>query len=113
MGWFSRKPKVSRERAKEKAAVVDAAEAHLVAWAREREGVEAWIEPETTISTPSMLLVAWDGESTRRTVRSVEAGHRLAAKMKVPAHDAGIVSYPQRLRDYNARQKIDRRREAQ
>lgn len=84
---------------------MDAGEAHLIAWAREREGVEAWVEPPTTLSEPSVLLVAWDGESTRRTVASVEAGHRLAATLKIRSHDAGVVSYPQRMRDYNARTK--------
>ncbi|GAB3698213.1 hypothetical protein [Mariniluteicoccus flavus] len=105
MGWFSRKPRVSRERAREKAAVADAGESHLTAWARDREGVEAWIEPPTAISGASVLLVAWDGESTRRTVASADAGRKLAAKLKILAHDAGLVSYPQRMRDYNARQK--------
>lgn len=84
---------------------MDASEAHLSAWARQRDGVEAWVEPPTMASEPSVLLVAWDGESTRRSVASVEAGHRLAARLKIASHDAEVVSYPQRMRDYNARQK--------
>ena len=50
-------------------------------------------------------LIAHDGEWTRRSVASVEWARKFAAKQKLPAYDAGVVGYPQRMRDYNARRR--------
>lgn len=71
----------------------------------ERRGVEMWVESPTTWARPSVLLVAHDGEWTRRTVDSVKAAHQLAEELRVPRFDAGIVPYPERMRTYNARKK--------
>ncbi len=81
---------------------------HLAEFARSRRGVEAYVEPQTMATQSTVVLIAADGEWTRRRVGGPEVGWRLAAKWKIPVYDAGIVGYPQRMRDYNARHKDDR-----
>lgn len=78
---------------------------YLREFTAERRGVEMWVEPPTAWARPSVLLVAHDGEWTRRTVDSVKAAHQLAGELGVPRFDAGIVPYPERMRTYNARKK--------
>jgi len=78
---------------------------HLAEWAAARHGVEAFVEPKTTVTETTVVLVAHDGEWTRRRVEGTEAAKKFARKLGMPIYDAGIVGYPQRMRDYTARQK--------
>lgn len=86
---------------------------HLRSWAEAREGVEGFVEPQTTVTETTMLLVAKDGEWTRRRIAGPDAARKLARSMKMPVYDVQLVGYPQRMRDHDARQKILRRREEQ
>ena len=52
-----------------------------------------------------MLLVAIDGEWTRRRVPSAEWAHNFANKQGIPSYDAAVVGIPDRMREYNRRQK--------
>ena len=84
--------------------MVDAAtRSHLDEFVTTRQGVEAFLEPQTTMTRPSLLLVAFDGEWTRRSIESPAWGRQFAARHAVPVYDAGVVGYPQRMRDFNAR----------
>jgi hypothetical protein len=76
---------------------------HLQTFARSRRGVEAFIEPPTAVSSTTVVFVANTGEWTRRRVRDARAAHELANKLGIPSYDAGVVGYPQRMRDWNAR----------
>ncbi len=78
---------------------------HLDEFARTRSGVEGFVEPRTAITDVTLLLVAIDGEWTRRRVPSVEWAHDFANKHGIPSYDPAVVGYPQRMRDYNARRK--------
>ena len=78
---------------------------HLREWVGARRGVEGFVEPRTTVSEVTLLLVAHDGEWTRRRVPSVQWAHDFANKLGVPSYDAAVVGIPQRMRDYNSRQK--------
>lgn len=99
-------PRLFRSRrAGQAASSSDASIDHLDVFASTRRGVEAWIELPTQFTRPSLLLIAYDGEWTRRTVPDVEWGRRFATKRSIPAYDAGVVPYPQRMRDFNARKK--------
>jgi hypothetical protein len=80
---------------------------HLQAWVAEREGVEGFVEPRTAVSDVTLLLVAKDGEWTRRRVPSVEWAHKFCNKFQVPSYDAAVVGIPQRMRDYNRRKKLE------
>lgn len=85
----------------------DAVREHLDAFAATRRGVEAWVEQPTSFNPPSILLVAADGESTRRGLPSAEYGYLFAAQRNIPCYDAGVVPYPRRMREYGTRAKRD------
>jgi hypothetical protein len=76
---------------------------HLEEFARAKTGVEAFVEPPTTVSATTVVFVANTGEWTRRRVRDARAAHELANRLGIPSYDAALVGYPQRMRDWNAR----------
>jgi len=68
-------------------------------------GVEAYVEPQTSFSPTTMVLVAGDGEFIRRGVGSPDAAAKFARSMGIPVYDTNRVGLPQRMRDYALRQK--------
>jgi len=80
-------------------------ERHLQEFVETRRGVEGFVEPRTAVSDVTLLLVAHDGEWTRRRVPSVQWAHKFANKFQVPSYDAAVVGVPQRMRDYNRRMR--------
>ena len=80
----------------------DALLVHLTGFIASRRGVEAWVEQPNSFNKPSILLVAADGESTRRVIPSVAFGYGFAADHDIPVYDAGVVPYPGRMREYEA-----------
>jgi hypothetical protein len=80
-------------------------EQHLHEFVAARRGVEGFVEPRTAVSEVTLLLVAHDGEWTRRRVPSVAWAHDFANRHHVPSYDAAVVGIPQRMRDYNRRKK--------
>jgi hypothetical protein len=116
MGFFRRaadKLSPSRSRSKSgggSSAPIDPTIAnHLTEFVRTRRGVEAYVEPQTIITQTTILLVAWDGEWTRRRVPSPRWAYSFAESLQIPGYDALVVGYPQRMRDYNSRlsRKVD------
>ena len=79
---------------------------HLNTWVAERTGVEGFVEPRTAVSDVTLLLVAHDGEWTRRRVPSVGWAHDFCNRHHIPSYDAAVVGIPQRMRDYNRRKKL-------
>jgi len=79
----------------------DGVRTHLDQFVSTRAGVEAWIEPATGFNKPSILLVAGDGEWTRRSVPSPEWAADYATKAGLRSFPAGVVGYPQRMRDWD------------
>jgi len=77
----------------------------LLEFATTRRGVEGFVEPRTAISDVTLILVAHDGEWTRRRVPSVQWAHRFANQHQIPSYDAAVVGYPERMREYNRRRK--------
>lgn len=102
-----RRPGADRERTGSTTVRASSAadEDHLHAFVASRRGVEGFVEPRTAVSDVTLLLVAHDGEWTRRRVPSVEWAHRFANRHQVPSYDAAVVGVPQRMREYNRRQK--------
>lgn len=108
MGWLRRGAKRVRRGAKvsrDGRSVDDAVATHLTGFVHSRRGVEAYVEPRTSVTQTTLLLVAFDGEWTRRKVPSPEWAHAFAEHLKIPGYDAAVVGYPQRMRDYNSRHK--------
>jgi hypothetical protein len=83
----------------------DADQKHLLDFIHSRRGVEGFVEPRTTVTDVTLLLVAHDGEWTRRRVPSVQWAHEFANRNGVPSYDAALVGVPQRMREWNRLQK--------
>jgi hypothetical protein len=82
---------------------------HLESFVATRTGVEGFVEPRTAVSDVTLLLVAHDGEWTRRRVPSVRWAHDFCNSRRVPSYDAAVVGVPQRMRDYNSRIRQQRK----
>lgn len=80
---------------------------HLGNFVRTRRGVEAFLEPRTAITETTVVLVAHDGEWTRRRVDGPDGAAVFAKKHQVPLYDVAVVGYPQRMREFNARRKAE------
>lgn len=103
MGLFRRRKRVGvvrRDRAADRADLD-----HLENFVRSRRGVEAYLEPRTTVTETTVMLIADDGEWTRRRIGSPDEARRWAHKLAVPIYDVRLMGYPQRMRDYNERRK--------
>ncbi len=89
----------------------DADQQHLLEFVRTRRGVEGFVEPRTTVTDVTLLLVAHDGEWTRRRVPSVHWAHEFSNRNGVPSYDAALVGVPARMREYNRREKERRKQQ--
>ena len=79
--------------------------AHLAEFVASRPGVEAYLEPRTAVTETTVVLVAATGEWTRRRIAGADAAEAFARKHAIPLYDAGVVGYPQRMREWTARRK--------
>lgn len=82
-----------------------AVEAHLRAFVESRRGVEAYVEPATSVTTTTIVLIAWDGEWTRRAVGERKDAFALAQRLAVPVYDVNHTGYPNRMRQWNSRKR--------
>lgn len=82
---------------------------HLEAFLEGRRGVEAFVEPKTAVTDTTVVLVASDGEWTRRRVPSPAVAHEWANALGIPSYDAAVVGYPQRMRDWTARKAAEQK----
>ena len=78
---------------------------HLEQFVATRRGVEGYVEPRTAVTETTILLVAADGEWTRRRIAGPDVARKLSRDLGVPVYDAQVTGYPQRMRDWSARQK--------
>ena len=81
--------------------------AHLEQFVASRRGVEGYVEPRTAVTETTIVLVAADGEWTRRRIDGPDVARRLSRELTIPVYDAQVTGYPQRMRDWTARQKND------
>jgi hypothetical protein len=78
---------------------------HLDEWASARQGVEAYVEPRTTVTETTVVLIAHDGEWTRRRIGSLDEAQQFGRKRSIPVYEVAKVGYPKRMREYTERQK--------
>jgi hypothetical protein len=78
---------------------------HLEQFTRTRYGVEGYVEPRTTVTDTTLILIAHDGEWTRRRVPDPRAARDFGQRLGIPIYNVQLTGYPQRMRDYNARKK--------
>ncbi|MFZ2177949.1 MAG: oxidoreductase [Rhodococcus sp. (in: high G+C Gram-positive bacteria)] len=106
MGLFNRfsRPRSGRSHPSDEDAT------YLANWTRAHLGVEAYVEPQTTVTEVTVVLVAADGEWTRRRVGGERGARRLGEDLRIPVYDVRKTGYPQRMRDFDARRRIERKR---
>jgi hypothetical protein len=78
---------------------------HLAAFVASRRGVEAFVEPPTNVTATTVVLIAHDGEWTRRAVVSRDAAFELPRALGIPVYDVNQTGYPSRMREWNSRQR--------
>ncbi len=78
---------------------------HLMEFARSRKGVEAYIEPKTAVTEMTVVLVAVDGEWTRRRVPNAEVIRKFGNKLGIPVYDVEAVGYPEKMREWTRQRK--------
>lgn len=78
---------------------------HLTRFAAGHGGVEAFLEPRTTVTPTTVVLVAASGEWTRRRVEDVETARRVCRRLAVPLYDVAVTNYPPRMREWTARRR--------
>jgi hypothetical protein len=81
---------------------VKAAMAHLREFVASRAGVEMYVEPRTTVTPTTIVLIATSGEWTRRRVADERAAAGLAKELGIPVYDVQLTGYPARMREWNA-----------
>lgn len=105
MGLFSRKRKAAGPSRGEARSQVEAAGRHFAEFARTRVGVEAYVEPATHVTSTTVVLVATDGEWTRRALPSRDDAFGLPRSLGLPTYDVNQTGYPRRMREWTARQR--------
>ncbi len=75
--------------------------AHLEQFVATRRGVEGYVEPRTAVTETTIVLVAADGEWTRRRIDGPDVARRLSRELTIPVYDAQVTGYPQRMRDWS------------
>jgi len=79
--------------------------AHLEQFAGSRRGVEGFVEPQTLNTATTLVLVAGDGEWTRRRVDSPKAAFALGQRLAIPVYDVAATGYPARMREWTAKRR--------
>ncbi len=103
MGLFRRRQQPGTPGRAQRREDLEEAVRHLTEFVRTRRGVEAYVEPATTVTPPTVLLVASTGEWTRRRMLDPALVQGLVDDLHVPVYDARLVGYPQRMRDWTSR----------
>ena len=107
MAWFRRRKDAPRTSGRS----ADRADLeYLAEFVRSRRGVEGYIEPRTTVTETTLLLIAHDGEWTRRALPSRPAAFEVARSFDIPVYDVNLTGYPARMRQWTARQRRPRGR---
>jgi hypothetical protein len=108
VGLFRRRRRAGAQAGRgERKAEADQIRQHLEDFARSRRGVEAYVEPPTTVTPPTLMLIAGDGEWTRRRITDPTLVSGLAQRLALPVYDVQLTGYPQRMREWNERAKRD------
>ena len=112
MGLFSRRApkKNNKETAsrQDQRAAKSATLSHFQQFVSSRVGVESYFEPETPREQSALLLVARDGEWTRRRVPDLTTAASLANDLGIPFYEIVKTGYPDSMRQWNLRRQRGR-----
>jgi hypothetical protein len=101
MAWWRR----TRGRSGTRGGDLSSARDHLAEFVASRRGVEAYVEPATNVTSTTVVLIAHDGEWTRRALPSRPQAFETARALGVPVYDVNQTGYPARMRAWTARQR--------
>ncbi|MGL4743641.1 MAG: hypothetical protein ACRCXL_04540 [Dermatophilaceae bacterium] len=102
MAWWSRR---TARPSPQGGSDLPAARAHLTDFVGSRRGVEAYVEPATNVTATTVVLIAHDGEWTRRALSSRPEAFEVARALGIPVYDVNLTGYPARMRQWTARQR--------
>ena len=105
MRWFRRRGRTPAPSGGPTREDVEAALAHLRQFVSSRRGVEMYVEPRTSVTPTTVVLVATSGEWTRRRVSDPSAAGQLARDLGVPVYDVQQTGYPSRMREWTSKQR--------
>ena len=83
---------------------------YLEQWTAQHAFVEGFVEPETLVNEMSVVLVAENGEFTRRRIGGPKGIDVVAKKLGIPLYFAEETGYPQRMRDRIERDRLIKKR---
>jgi hypothetical protein len=102
MAWWRRR---KARRATHGGSDLSAARTHLAGFVTTRRGVEAYVEPATNVTATTVVLIAYDGEWTRRALPSRPEAFDVGRSLGIPVYDVNLTGYPARMRQWTARQR--------
>lgn len=105
MAWWHRSKRATGRGDASSKKSGDAVRKHFADFIATRRGVEAYVEPPTNVTSTTVILIAHDGEWTRRAVPDVPTGAALARGLGIPVYDINQTGYPASMRNWNARQR--------
>ncbi len=73
----------------------------LEEFAASHHGLEGFIEPQTSTSPVTLLLVDRYGEHMRAPVREPDDAVTFCERLSIPVYDAKVIGYPKRMREYD------------
>lgn len=82
-------------------------------WAAPRQGIEAYIEPETMLNEMSVVVVDAAGNFLRRPIGGPKGIDAVSQALAVPAYDVEVTGYPQRMRDRIEQERLIKKRQEQ
>lgn len=70
-------------------------------------GIEGFIEPQTSTSPTTLLLVDRRGEHLRAAVRDPADAIAFGERLGLPVYDAAVIGYPQRMRQFEKSRRAE------
>lgn len=86
---------------------------YLKQWAGQHGFVEGFVEPETLVNEMSVVLVAENGEFTRRRIGGPKGIDAVSKALGILLYDVEETGYPDRMRKRMEQDRILRRRAEQ
>ena len=76
-------------------------------FAATHQGIEGFIEPKTSTSPTTLLLVDRRGEHLRAAVKEPEDAVAFCERLGLPVYDAQVIGYPQRMREFEKNRRAE------
>lgn len=86
---------------------------YLKQWAEQHGFVEGFVEPETMVNEMSVVLVADNGEYTRRNIGGPKGIDAVSKMLGISLYDVEETGYPDRMRKRMEQERILRKRAEQ